>query len=312
MPSEPTPPAPDGSPAPRHRSRFGGLWTDLDDALEQVAGRLQRGEIDESQAARLAQWIRDGYVVLEQAVPHDVIDAVVADVERGWNGLDDAMRVELPTETGIAIVPASVEVRPRATKLLHMHAYSAAAREALFAEPVRAFLELVFGRPPMAFSSLLFERGTRQPPHQDTAYVGVSAPLEFAASWIALEDIRPDAGALEYFVGSHKIPETVFDNDSRLMPVELRADERYFYHLFDQCTKAGCERKTFTPRKGDVLMWTADLVHGGGQQVAPGSSRKSLVTHYCPRDREPEYFAFWDHSGKLEHAPGAYYCYDRR
>jgi hypothetical protein len=65
----------------------------------------------------------------------------------------------------------------------------------------------------------------------------------------------------------------------------------------------------FAPRRGDVLIWSADLVHGGSSEMDPDSTRRSLVTHYCPVDREPEYFAFWKHSGRRRHDSGGYYCY---
>jgi hypothetical protein len=38
-----------------------------------------------------------------------------------------------------------------------------------------------------------------------------------------------------------------------------------------------------------VLLWHADLAHGGSSIVTPGVTRKSLVTHYCPIDCSPLY-----------------------
>lgn len=46
--------------------------------------------------------------------------------------------------------------------------------------------------------------------------------------------------------------------------------------------RMGLEQKTFRPRKGDVLIWSADLVHGGSPVTDPSLTRKSLVGHYCP------------------------------
>ncbi len=296
----------------RTRSRFGGFWVDRLDAEDELARRVAAGTVNDVLAPQLESFIRDGFLVLEQAVPHDLIDATLDNVEQAWRGEHPDIRVEYPDGADIKILPASPDVRTGTGKLLHMHGYFPTTRAVIFAEPIRSFLEAVFERPPLAFSTLMFETGSKQPPHQDSAFVGVDSPLEFAASWVALEDIQPGSGVLEYYVGSHRIDEPVFEGDTRLMPVELRNDERYNHYLLDLCTKAGLERREFTPKKGDALIWNADLVHGGSQQRAEGSSRRSLVTHYCPRDRRPSYFDFWEHSERIEHAPGAFYCYDRR
>ncbi len=42
----------------------------------------------------------------------------------------------------------------------------------------------------------------------------------------------------------------------------------------------GLERVVFTPKKGDMLIWHANLLHGGTPRKARGLSRKSVVCHY--------------------------------
>jgi hypothetical protein len=61
---------------PGFRSRFGGLWTDLSNACDLVAGRLAIGEIDERDALNLLAFIENGYVILRAAVSSEVIDAL--------------------------------------------------------------------------------------------------------------------------------------------------------------------------------------------------------------------------------------------
>ncbi len=294
---------------PRFRSRFGGLWTDLSNARQVLAGKLELGRLDGGQAELLNAWIEHGFVVIEDAVPHAVIDAVRSDIESAWRGDDDRNCAEYLVDGRIDVGACSPERRSSQIKLLNMHAVSKATRDAIFAPEVAGFLDLVFERPPLAMSTLAFERGTRQPLHQDTAFVGFSSPLEFAASWIALEDAVGVCGQLEYYVGSHRIDEIIFDNGERCMPAELHNEEAYPVYLQQQCQALGLERVQFAPRKGDALIWSADLVHGGSQRVDPGTTRRSLVTHYCPVDVDPSYFAQWKHSGRVRHAPGRYYAY---
>jgi ectoine hydroxylase-related dioxygenase (phytanoyl-CoA dioxygenase family) len=89
--------------------------------------------------------------------------------------------------------------------LLDVFSRVPAARAAAAAKPIFEFLTAVFEEPPRAFQQLHFTMGSQQPIHKDTAYVKIdSNPLGLAASWIALEDITPGTGELEYFVGSHR------------------------------------------------------------------------------------------------------------
>ena len=42
-------------------------------------------------------------------------------------------------------------------------------------------------------------------------------------------------------------------------------------------------------RKGDALIWAADLAHGG-KPISQDHTRLSIVTHYCPAEVAPLYF----------------------
>jgi hypothetical protein len=289
-------------------SPFGGLWIDRLDMPQLLEQALAEGTIDEQEAGALTAFSRDGFVVLPGAIDHDLLDRVQADIDSAWRGEAPLARVEYPTEDGMRVDPPTPELRERDHKLLNLHTVSDAARDAIFAPRLVRFLELIFEARPLAFSTLAFERGTRQPIHQDTAYVEVSAPLEMAASWIALEDVAEGSGELEYFVGSHRIPDVVFEG-SRLMPVHLYGEQAYNFHLHAECQRLGLEHRTFLPKRGDVLVWNADLVHGGTRDLEQGRTRRSLVTHYCPEHRDPGYFAYWEHSDKLDHGDRARWCH---
>jgi len=293
---------------PVFRSRFGGLWTDLSNAPELVGGKRELGLISEKQAALLNYWIEHGYVVIEKAVPDEVVDQVNADVERAWLGKLPSIWVEHWEEHTMLIEPARPDLRGKPNKLLDIYGASLAARQAIFSEPIFDFLALIFERPPMAFQSLSFLRGSAQPIHQDTAYVVVNSPLEFAASWIALQDIQPGSGPLEYYDGSHRMKEYLFQGTDKSMPAGSPDHQRFLESLHEQAREMGLERKQFFPRKGDALIWSADLAHGGSQDIVPGSSRHSLVTHYCPVELEPYYVRHAKNSGRVQHQKGAYYC----
>ena len=114
-----------------------------------------------------------------------------------------------------------------------------------------------------------------------------------------------------YLDGSHRLPEFLFSGkykhwnekrDGEAQQAEWRG------HVQRHAERMGLEEKTFLPRKGDVLIWSADLAHGGSPVQDPSLTRKSLVGHYCPDRVDPFYFKVQpDRRGKVEYA-GSFYA----
>jgi hypothetical protein len=272
--------------APHFRSRFGGLWTDLSNAMALLQGKRELGLVSAADHERLKTWICDGYVILRGAVQPDLCDRVCADADRAAAGSLPLFR-ELTGPDGIMIVPAAGS---REGKLIDLYTKSEAALGAITHEAIAHFLALIFERPALAFQSLYFEHGSEQPLHQDTAFVPVSSPLQLAASWIALEDIREGTGELQYVPGSHAIPEFLFDGAFRTMPPGSPEEPAFYAHLERSIAERGLTSARFLPSKGDVLIWSADLAHGGTPIASHRPTRRSLVAHYCPIDCRPAYF----------------------
>ena len=308
---------PDDDDQPRartaFRSRFGGLWTDLENAPSLLAGKQELGRIDDDDARRLGEWIEEGFVILEGAVSEDEVEAVRAEMSATLAGEEPARKAEWWSdgEKQFGDATAAVMERPGA-KLLDLHYTGPRTQELIFAPPITHFLKLIFERPPLAFQSLAFLRGTQQPPHQDSAFVRVESALEFAAVWVALEDVEPGSGELEYFPGSHALPEALFDGRYKWVPEGTTVVEGYSERLVERAQAAGLTRSRFLARKGDALVWSADLIHGGSAELRPGSSRRSIVTHYCPFDRSPAYARGGGAKPTLETVGGGYVCEQRR
>ena len=274
---------------PVFRSPFGGLWTDLNNAEAVVSGKVETGMLSPAEASLVEAWMRNGFVILPGAVDAAAIDAAMDDLERAYDG---ALRRKMSywDDTGHHYEAARREnMRKPDAKLLDLHDVSEAAQAIQFASPLGRFLEILFERPALAFQSLGFYYGSRQPVHQDTAFVRVSSPMEFVASWIALEDIVPGSGELEYYPGSHALPLHLFKGQSPWVQPGDKEVEAFSDLLHSKAKQAGLSIQRFLPRKGDVLIWSAALMHGGSPVDNPGQTRKSLVTHYCPADQQPMY-----------------------
>ena len=281
--------APDAPVLPQFRSAFGGLWTDLDNAEAIVAGKVAIGDILPAEARLVVDWIRNGFVILHNAVSIAAIDAALLDFEAAYDGRLGC-KMSFSDSEGFHLEEASrAHVRKAHAKLLDLHNVSQTVQRIIFVDAVSRFLQVLFNRPAVAFQSLGFYYGSQQHSHHDYAFVRVSSPLEFVASWIALEDIYPGSGELEYYPGSHLLPPYMFA-DKRIW-VEHEDPElwegTFSKNLHQRAREAGLSMQRFIAKKGDILMWSAGLIHGGSPLMDAILTRKSLVTHYCPADQQP-------------------------
>ena len=154
---------------------------------------------------------------------------------------------------------------------------------ALAANPrVLKILADIFGRKPWPFQTLNFPVGTQQHFHSDSVHFS-SIPERFMCGvWVALEDVSEGAGPLEYYPGSHKWP--ILYNDQigvRVTHSNKRNSQEIYHDVWEALVeKAKIAPQYFFPRKGDALIWAANLLHGGSRQLDPNATRWSQVTHY--------------------------------
>jgi len=147
---------------------------------------------------------------------------------------------------------------------------------------ILALLSTLYGRRAWPFQTLNFPVGTQQHFHSDSLHFS-SAPERFMCGvWVALEDVGPTQGPLEYYSGTHKWPIYVNEHIGY-----CRADERGppsqkpFEDLWAALVRTGGIRPThFHAKKGQAVIWAANLLHGGSRQSDPTLTRWSQVTHY--------------------------------
>jgi ectoine hydroxylase-related dioxygenase (phytanoyl-CoA dioxygenase family) len=157
---------------------------------------------------------------------------------------------------------------------------------ALGKELTRILSDLLDG-PPMICNSLNFIWGSQQPNHIDSWYMPPPVENKLAVSSICLEDVRPEAGPLLYYPGTHKIPPYRFSHGGiHAVQEEMPACQAY---LEEQLKKTHAERREFLGKAGDVFLWHGQLLHAGSPIKDLSYTRKTLVTHYWrKKDMEPE------------------------
>lgn len=143
-------------------------------------------------------------------------------------------------------------------------------------------LEKLYGRPAFPFQTLNFPVGTEQSAHSDMVHFS-SQPEKFMCGvWLAMEDVSPDAGPLFYLPGSHRWP--VMTNaliGRRGAGTTLESAQHPFEQAWTAMSQAyDAKPETFLARKGEALIWCANLLHGGSTQTDARRTRWSQVTHF--------------------------------
>jgi len=152
-------------------------------------------------------------------------------------------------------------------------------------------LRLLYKREPLPFQTLNFPVGTQQKTHSDMIHFN-SIPERFMCGvWVAFEDIHEGNGPLHYYPGSHKLP--FYD----LLAIGVKASanietkkammvylEDYETFIENMVNSLELKKSTLNIKKGQAIIWAANLLHGGERILQPGSTRHSQVTHYYFED----------------------------
>ncbi len=154
-------------------------------------------------------------------------------------------------------------------------------------EAVLQLLSRLYGRRAFPFQTLNFPVGTQQHYHTDCIHFA-SIPERFMCGiWVAFEDVDADAGPLLYYPKSHKLP--IYLNE-HLGTVPRDGEDYYgiypqFVEFWRRLVEVhGLRRAEFHPKKGQTLIWAANLLHGGMPQRDKNKTRWSQVTHYFFED----------------------------
>jgi ectoine hydroxylase-related dioxygenase (phytanoyl-CoA dioxygenase family) len=148
---------------------------------------------------------------------------------------------------------------------------------------VLSLLSFLLGRRVVPFQSLNFTEGSEQRAHSDSIHMTTEPPGYLIATWIALEDIAADSGPLFYYPGSHRLPWIMtpdYDSGNTAYTIGSDSNRHYEDRIEQLIREHGLEKKLFLPKRGDVLIWHANLLHGGSPIARAGATRRSMVCHY--------------------------------
>jgi len=217
----------------------------------------------------------NGYAIINPKVDNETIDNAVKSLE-----------------------PHFAKIKGEDKRIQDAWKFNSYVRQVASSGVIMDKLRLLYRREPLPFQTLSFPVGTEQRTHSDMIHFN-SIPERFMCGvWVAFEDITNDNGPLHYYPGSHKLPfydmldMCVKASDSIEMKKAMMAYVGNYENFIQEMIEAlKLKKAVLNIKKGQALIWSANLLHGGDKINTPGASRHSQVTHYyfencmyyCPR-----------------------------
>lgn len=232
---------------------------------------LRESDLSDSDKIFVREFAENGFVIIDPKVDENTIDSLKKEMEPRFN-------------------PSDPDQKPT-TRIQDAWKYNAHVKKIALAEEVLKKLTLLYRRKPIPFQTLNFNVGTQQRTHSDMIHFS-SIPERFMCGvWMALEDVYADNGPLHYYPKSHKLPfyemadMGIKGSESIKMKNGYMDYGDYYENFIAEVVKdLALEKKTLNIKKGQALIWSANLLHGGEKINKLGSTRNSQVTHYYFED----------------------------
>jgi len=145
------------------------------------------------------------------------------------------------------------------------------------------FLSVLLDGQAKLFQSINFINGSQQKTHSDSIHMTTYPLGGLLGVWIALEDVDESNGALHYIPKSHKLPyflNSDYDNEGSFLKIGRKSYKAYEEFLEEKVKELDLKKEIFRAKKGDLLIWHANILHGGEPHLDKSKTRKSLVYHY--------------------------------
>lgn len=243
-------------------------WLDRLDSKIELPNHPDFKSLDSKTQQQIINWSDNGYAILDHFFSEDEISTINQEVNH-------------------LIKTDNANYQINSKKLMFAVRQSDPLERTVNNPKINKILSLLLGREVQLFQSINFEEGSQQHTHSDSVHM-TTFPLGYLiAIWIALEDIQPGSGILHYYPGSHKLPYILtpdFEHGSNRLFLGSNAYDNYENKIEEVIKANTFDKKEFLPKKGDVLIWHANLLHGGNPIEIKDSTRKSMVLHYYAKD----------------------------
>jgi len=239
-------------------------WLDRPNAGAALAAHEELDSFPPAIRESLKGWVENGYVILERYLSEERVDSINSEVESLFEQGEIAFHF-------------------RDNRIMNSFRKSAKVAEAAKDPELMRLLSFLLGREVVLFQTINFFEGSQQPPHSDSFHMTTEPMGYLIAIWVALEDVSPDSGPVFYYPGTHTLDYVMkehLEQEDGSLEAAGKSDREYEDKIAEVVAATGIQPVDFLAKKGDVLIWHANLIHGGKPIAREGLTRKSLVAHY--------------------------------
>ncbi|MEO0468603.1 MAG: phytanoyl-CoA dioxygenase family protein [Bacteroidota bacterium] len=242
-------------------------WLDQSNAWEQAQSHVDFATFSEEMQVGIKDWIEKGYLILRGYFDGENVKAINEEVDH--------------------LLKKGIVDQHHNGKVFFAFRHSDLLKKVVWDRDLLRLMSFLLGRQMQPFQSLNFIQGSQQAAHSDSIHMTTHPLGNLTAIWIALEHVGPDNGPLVYYPGSHRLPYIMnrdFDHGGSRWRVGDDANGRYEAHIAKLIKEKELEAVEFHTEPGDLLIWHANLLHGGKAIQRKGATRKSMVVHYFAQD----------------------------
>jgi hypothetical protein len=243
-------------------------WLDQPNAKEKLHAHPEFKQFSAATQQQLEQFVDQGYMILQSFFDEAEVERLNADIEQ-------------------LLQKRTVDFNYTGRKIMESFRVSDIANQ-FFRDPeLLNLLSFTLGKKVIPFHTINFLEGSEQRAHSDFIHMTTEPRGYLIAAWIALEDCHAGNGPLFYYPGSHRLPYTLtsdYPSGNTAWTIGAESNRRYEDKIEEIIRENSLQKQHFHAKKGDVLIWHANLIHGGEAIRDAGTTRKSMVAHYFAED----------------------------
>ena len=240
-------------------------WLDRQDAIEDVKSHSSFESFSASTQDSIIQFIEDGFMILPAFFSKDAI-------QKHNEIFDDLLS------------SGNIDFNYTKRKITEAYKQSEFIDRHFFKnKDLLKLLEFIMGKKIIPFHTIHFLEGSEQKAHSDSIHMTTEPRGYLIAVWVALEDIDQDNGPLFYYPKSHRMDylmSTDYDTGNTKWQLGKDNYRNYESKVQEILDKKSLDKKYFHAKAGDLLIWHANLLHGGEKIKEAGRTRRSMVAHY--------------------------------
>jgi ectoine hydroxylase-related dioxygenase (phytanoyl-CoA dioxygenase family) len=233
--------------------------------------QLKKKKISNEFKRHAIKFHEEGYCVVDLDLSQKIINKIIDAV----NNLSKSKDVKLNPK---------IYHYNKSPRIIEGWKKSKTIKELALNKKILKLLSFFYRKKPIAINTINFIKGSDQPLHSDYIHFSSSPHKYLTAAWVALEDTNIENGPLMVVPRSHKLEIIDYSFFNMSTPQSMNELGKY-YKIYETYIKQLVKEKKLTikpvlMKKGQALIWAANLLHGGKKIIDPNSTRYSQVTHY--------------------------------